>query len=170
MGCPLRPALLYGTGQGIPSFPLRRRPHFRAYNGDSAFPRVLAEIRLIIYKLLLLEHEDMILRIRTEVPYVYERRTQQTRRRSKFRYIADRMRSRRAESTYCLDRCPGYIYSAILGVNRQIHTEASHVLCSEHTFDFGTDIKSILPFYKTSRLPFSRPSSVHTLPSIYQRL
>ena len=111
------------------------------------FPEVAAEIRLIIYKLLLLEHEVMTLRIRTEDPSVYERRKQQTRRRSKFRYIANRMRSRSAESTYCLDRSPGYICSTnILDVNRQIHTEASDVLYSEHIFDFGTDIESILPF------------------------
>ena len=77
---------------------------------------------------------------------MYERRKQHARRRSKFRYIADRMRSRSAESTYCLDRSPGYICSPILGVNQQVHAEASHVLYSEHTFDFGTDIESILPF------------------------
>ena len=47
---------------------------------------------------------------------------------------------------YCLDRSPGSIYSAILSVNRQIHTEASHVLYSEHTFDFCADIECILPF------------------------
>lgn len=139
-------ALLYGTEQGIPSLSTQASPHVRAYNGHSAVLEVPAEIRLIIYKLLLLEHEDMTLRIRTEDPSVYERRKQQTRRRSKFRYIADRMRSRSAESTYCLDRSPGYICSTILGVNRQIHTEASHVLYSEHTFDFGTDIEGILPF------------------------
>ena len=111
------------------------------------FLEVPAEIRLMIYKLLLLEHDNMTLRIRTEDPSVYKWRKQQMRRRSKFRYIADRMRSRSAESTYyCLDRSPGYICSTILGVNRQIHTEASHVLYSEHTFDFGTDIESILPF------------------------
>ena len=128
-------ALLYGTEQGIPS--LRRRMS-EPTMATALFLEVPAEIRLIIYKLLLLEHEDMTLRIRTEDPSVYERRKQQTRRRSKFRYIADRMRSRSAESTYCLDRSPGYICSTILGVNRQIHTEASHVLYSEHTFDFGT--------------------------------
>ena len=110
------------------------------------FLKVPAEVRLMIYKFLLSDHEDMTLRIRTEDSSIYERRKRQTRRRSKFRYIADRMRSRSAESTYCLDRSPGSICSAILGVNRQIHTEASHVLYSEHTFDFGADIESILPF------------------------
>ena len=88
----------------------------------------------------------MTLRICTEDSSMYERRKRQMRRRSKFRYTADRMRSRSAESTYCLDRSPGSIYSAILGVNRQFHTEASHVLYSEHTFDFGVHIENILPF------------------------
>lgn len=107
---------------------------------------VPAEIRIIIYKLLLSDHKDKALRIRTEEPSIYERRKREIRRRSKFRYIVDRMRSRSAESTYCLDRSPGDIHSSILGVNQQIHAEASHILYSEHTFDFGTDIESILPF------------------------
>ncbi len=110
------------------------------------FLRVPAEIRLIVYKLLFSNHEDMTLRIRTEQLSVYERCKRETRQRSKYRYIADRMRSRSAESTYCLEEGPGYIRSSILGVNRQIHAESSHVLYSEHTFDFGTDIESIVPF------------------------
>ena len=56
------------------------------------------------------------------------------------------MRSRSAESTYFLDRNPGSIHSSILGVNQHIHAEASHVLYSQHIFDFGMDIESILPF------------------------
>lgn len=107
---------------------------------------VPAEIRLMIYKLLLSDHKDMAIHIRTEEPLMYERRKREIRRRSKFRYMADRMRCRSAESTYCLDRSPGDIYSSILGVNQQVHAEASHLLYSEHTFDFGTDIESIIPF------------------------
>lgn len=110
------------------------------------FLKVPAEIRLIIYKLLLSDHKDMTLRIRTEEPSTYERRKREMRRRSNFRYIADRMRSRSAEATYCLDRSPGNIHSSILGVSHQIHAEASQILYSEHTFGFGTDIESILPF------------------------
>lgn len=109
------------------------------------FLKVPAEIRLVIYKLLLSDHKDMTLRMRTEEPSMDGRRKRET-RRSKFRYIADRMHSRSAESTYCLDRSPGNIHCSVLGVNRQLHAEASHVLYSEHTFDFGTDIESILPF------------------------
>ena len=112
----------------------------------SPFLKVPAEIRLVIYRLLLSDHKDMLLHIRTEEPSTYERRKRQTRRRSKFRYIADRMRSRSGESTYCLDRNPGDIHTSILGVNQQIHDEASHVLYSEHTFEFGTHIECILPF------------------------
>lgn len=110
------------------------------------FLKVPAEIRLIIYKLLLSDHKDKTLCIRTEEPHLHERRRREIRQRSKFRYIADRMRSRSAESTYHHDRSPGEIYSSILGVNQQIHAEASYVLYSEHTFDFGMDIESILPF------------------------
>ena len=114
--------------------------------GTAPFLRVPAEIRFIIYKLLLSDHEDKTLRIRTEQPSIYEQRKRGTRRRSNFRYLADRMHSRSAESTYCLDEKPRCIQSSILSVNKQVHAEASHVLYSEHTFDFGTDIESILPF------------------------
>ena len=109
------------------------------------FLKVPGEIRLIIYKLLLSDHKDKTLCIRTES---VEQRRRQIRQRSRYRYIADRMRSRSAESTYHLDKSPGDIHSSILGVNQQIHAEASHVLYSEHTFDFGTDIESILPFLR----------------------
>ena len=108
--------------------------------------KVPAEIRIIIYRLLLSDHKDMFLHIRTEEPSTYEQRKRQTRRRSNFRYIADRMRSRSGESTYYLDGSPGDIHTSILGVNQQIHDEASHVLYSEHTFEFGTHIECILPF------------------------
>lgn len=108
------------------------------------FLRVPAEIRLNIYELLLSDRDDNVLRIRTEDALTYQRRKQENRRRSKFRYIQDRMRSRSGESTYCLKNSPGF-HTSILGVNHQIHREASHVLYS-HTFDFGMDIESILPF------------------------
>lgn len=67
------------------------------------FLKVPAEIRLNIYKLLLSDHMDMTLCICTEELSIYEQRKRNMRRRSKFRYIADRMRSRSAESTYCLE-------------------------------------------------------------------
>ncbi|MCJ1450447.1 hypothetical protein MMC28_000778 [Mycoblastus sanguinarius] len=121
-----------------------------ASSGNNAsFLRVPAEIRLNIYKLLLSDHNDKIVRIRTEDSLIYEGRKREQRRRCKFRYIADRLRSRTAESTYYLVKMPGVdtsIHPSILGANRQIHNEASHVLYSEHTFDFGQDIESIHPF------------------------
>jgi len=111
------------------------------------FIRAPAEIRLAIYELLLLDHDDKTLRIRTEDPSVYEKRKREQRERRKFRFIADRMRSRSAESTYCLKRTQSQeIHVAILGVNHQIHEEAAHVLYHEHVFDFDMDIESIVPF------------------------
>ena len=108
------------------------------------FLRLPAEVRLIIYELLLSNHNDQILRIRTEDAATYERRKQEHRQRSKFRYIEDRMRSRSSESTYCLVKSQG-LHPSILGVDRQVHREASHVLYS-CTFDFGMDIECIVPF------------------------
>ena len=110
------------------------------------FFKVPAEIRLIIYELLLSDPADKILRIRTEDAATYEKRKWEQRQRSNFRYIEDRMRSRSGESTYCLVKSPK-LYPSILCVNRQIYSEASHVLYS-HIFDFGMDIECILPFLK----------------------
>ncbi len=101
----------------------------------------------MIYKLLLSDHNNKTLRIRTEDPSVYAQRKGEERRRCKFRYISERMRNRSAESTYCLEKgTEKGLHTSILGVNHQIHEEAAHVLYSEHILDFGMDIESILPF------------------------
>ena len=111
------------------------------------FLRIPAEIRIAIYKLLLTNHHDKTLRLRTEDAALYEKRKREQRARRKFRCIEDRMRSRSIESTYFLNKSPSQnLHAAILGVNRQIHAEAAYVLYSEHVFDFGMDIESILPF------------------------
>ena len=134
------------------------------------FLRIPAEIRLSIYKLLLSDHEDKTLRIRTEVPSIYQSNKSLQRKRCRFRFMADRMRSRSAESTYYLARAPYQeTHAAILLVNRQVHSEASHVLYSEHLFDFGVDIESILPFLQdltpASRSSIRRMKMVkHSLP------
>lgn len=70
-------------------------------------------------------------------------------RRSAFRVIEDRLRSRSVETTYKyfamgLYRTP-LIETALLHVNRQIHDESGHVLYSGYTLDFGMDIECIRP-------------------------
>lgn len=111
------------------------------------FLRVPAEIRLAIYKLLLLDHDDKTLRIGTEAPLIYWKRKREQRKRCKFRFIVDRMHSRSDESTYCLKRATYQeTHAAILGVNHQIHEEAARVLYHEHIFDFDMDIECIVPF------------------------
>ena len=121
----------------------------------AALPHLLqvpAEIRLKIYKLLLSDHDDRTLSIRTEDPELYQRRIHNQRLRTNYHHISDRLRGRSTESSYHLRQNPG-IYPSILGVNQQIHAEASHVLYSEHTFDFDLDIESVIPFLQdlTSR-------------------
>ena len=109
--------------------------------------RVPIEIRLMIYRNLLSDRNDKTLFIRTEDPTIYVRRQKEERRRTKFRYISDRMRNRSSESTYYLERGgDADISASVLAVNHQIHEEAAYVLYSEHTFNFGIDIESILPF------------------------
>lgn len=116
-------------------------------NNISPFLRVPTEIRLAIYKLLLANHENKTLCIRTLDHTIYGIRKGSQRKRRKYRSIADRMRSGTSESTYCLEGTPFHeIHTAILTVNHQVHAEAAYVLYHEHLFDFCTDIESIVPF------------------------
>ncbi|MCJ1225963.1 hypothetical protein MMC12_002612 [Toensbergia leucococca] len=113
----------------------------------SPFLRCPAEIRLIIYELLLANHVDKTLCIRTERSSTQKLRQSKQQRRSKYRIMSDRFRARSIETSYCLVENPG-LFPSILGVNKQIHAEASHVLYSEHTFDFNTDVESVVPFFR----------------------
>ncbi|KAL8813638.1 MAG: hypothetical protein Q9200_000120 [Gallowayella weberi] len=86
--------------------------------------------------------------IRTESPALHKSRNAISgRRRSRFRVISDRVRSGSSETSYTAHRTSD-IDTAILGVCRQIHREACHVLYSEHTFDFDIDVESIVPFFR----------------------
>ncbi len=118
--------------------------------------QVPAEIRLIIYQLLLSNNDDKTLSIRTEDPVICELRKHEQRIRTKYHHISDRLRGRSTRSTYHLRENPG-IYPSILRVSRQMHAEASHVLYSEQKFDFGMDIESAVPFLR-DLTPRSRES------------
>ena len=113
---------------------------------DVPFFRIPAEVRLQIFGFLLTNHDLPILSIRTEEGLVWESRKYEMRRRTKYKYIASWKRARTMEAIYHLLQNPG-IDASILCTNRQIHTEASHVLYSRHTFDFGTHIESVVPFF-----------------------
>jgi len=99
----------------------------------------------MIYRHLLASHDDTMLFIRSEQPSVYGVYEHKQRRRSRYRVMSDRLRSRCSETTYYLEHNPG-IHPGILGVNRMIHNEASHVLYSSHRFDFDLDIEAVVPF------------------------
>ena len=132
---------------------------------DSPFLRIPTEVRLQIYGLLLTNHDLSVLSIRTEHASLWELRKKEQRRRTKYMHIADRFRARTMESTYHLLQNPG-IDASILCVNQRIHIEASHILYSQHTFEFGTDIESVVPFL--SDLTPTALSSVKRL-SLFKR-
>ena len=113
---------------------------------DVPFFRIPAEIRLQTYGLLLTNHNFPILSIRTERASIWKLRKYETRRSPKYKDIANWNRAGTMESTYHLIQNPG-IDASILCTNRQIHAEASHVLYSQHTFGFGADIDSVVPFF-----------------------
>ena len=118
--------------------------HFNTM-ASAHFMQIPAEIRLMIYKLLLVNEQERTLSIRTEDPTDCASPHLKQRRRSSYRIMADRFRARSIETTYHLPSDLA-IYPSILGVNRQIHTEASHVLYSEHIFDFDKDVEAVVPF------------------------
>lgn len=104
-----------------------------------------AEIRLRIYHYLLADHDRHTLAIGTEDASLCALRSPETCTRTRYRYMADRLRARVTESTYHL-LGNADIHPAILRVNRLIHTEAVPILYSQHIFDFGIDIESVVPF------------------------
>ena len=114
----------------------------------------------MIYKLLLVDHGTEVLSIRTEDSLIYDRQKHEGRCRSQYRIMSDRFRARSVETTYYLAVNPG-IFPSILGVNRMIHHEASHVLYSAHTFDFDLDIEAVIPFL--SDLTPSARSSINRI-------
>lgn len=52
------------------------------------------------------------------------------------------------------------IHPSILSVNRQLHAEAAHTLYSFYTFDFATDVESVVPFLQ-DLTPIARSSIKH---------
>ena len=114
-----------------------------------------AEVRLLIYEHLVVDRAYPVLDIRSEEPEEYARRKRNGSlwRRTPYFIKAKPHRLQSAQTTYMLQPGPK-IYAAVLGVNRQIHSEAAHLLYSSHIFDFATDVESAVPFFE-DRTPTS---------------
>lgn len=106
-----------------------------------------AEIRLQIYELLLVNQESDVIPIRTEEPAVFDGKRSLDRRRTTYRIMSGRFRACSFQTTYHL-AAKSSIYPSILGVNQQLHREASHVLYSSHVFDFGQNVECVIPFFR----------------------
>ncbi|MCJ1350545.1 MAG: hypothetical protein MMC33_000526 [Icmadophila ericetorum] len=121
----------------------------------ASFLRLPTEIRLIVYNYLLVDGYNYLTdsqaggkKKRILISTVnYTREKDGPLSRSTYRVIADRFRARSIESTYKVRNKPD-LHPAILRVNSQIHAEAASVLYSQHTFDFGSDIESMVPFFR----------------------
>ena len=111
----------------------------------ASFLSLPLEIRLEIYDLLLGCHAANNILIRTESPGEYGSKKIKDRKRTSYRIMSGRFRACSVETTYHLVGNPD-LHPSILGVNKQIHSEASLVLYSSHIFDFGIDVESIIPF------------------------
>jgi len=111
----------------------------------ASFVSLPCEIRLEVYRLLLACHDTNSLSIRTESPGAYVASKETKLRRTSYRIMSGRFRACSVETTYRLVGNPG-LYASILGVNRQIHSEASHILYSSYIFDFNIDVEGVIPF------------------------
>ena len=125
--------------------------HLQILQIAKTMPRVTllslpAEIRLDIYELLLVNHDNPTISIRTEEPAVFENKRSLNRRRTTYRIMSGRFRACSIKTSYHLIT-ESHIYPSILSVNKQIHSEASRVLYSSHIFDFGKNVESVIPFF-----------------------
>jgi hypothetical protein len=109
----------------------------------SPFMLLPGEIRLAIYHLLLDDKNNRIFEIRNEDPEVYQRRAAPS--RTSYRVLGRDLIRRSRPTTYHLVT-DSNINTSIMSVNRKIYEETSHLLYGCHTFSFGRDVESIVPF------------------------
>jgi hypothetical protein len=136
---------------------------------QSPFLRIPSEIRLIIHDLLFDDRGHKTIEIRNLAPDVY-RRTQHV-SRSKYRIISRDLVRCSAETTYVC-HTDIQMHTTIMGVNRKIHEETTHVLYGGHAFSFERDIEAAVPFFQDLTVktrPLIQEISVLKQGSVYSR-
>jgi len=106
--------------------------------------RIPSEIRLMIYELLFDDKGHKVLEIRNDSPELYKNR--KSHNRTEYRVLGTGLTRQSQAVTYRLTTNTD-IHTSIMGVNRKIHEETTHLLYSSHSFDFGRDIEAIVPFF-----------------------
>ncbi|TVY65540.1 hypothetical protein LSUE1_G007811 [Lachnellula suecica] len=111
---------------------------------QSPFMLMPSEIRLAVYHLLLNDKNHKTFEIRNEDPEVYQRHDAPT--RTSYRVLGrDLVRQSRPTTYHLITETD--LHTSIMGVNRKIYEETSHLLYGGHTFSFGRDIEAIVPFF-----------------------
>lgn len=110
----------------------------------SPFLRIPSEIRLMIYDLLFDDKHQKTLEIRNRSPDEYKRR--QKPYRTSYRVLGRDLVRQSNPTTYCLVS-EADIHVSIMGANRKIHEEATHLFYGSHCFSFDRDIEAIVPFF-----------------------
>lgn len=107
------------------------------------FMRIPSEIRLMIYHLLLDDKNNQVLEIRNECPDDFKKRSSIS--RTSYNVLGRDLIRQSRPTTYRLITDVD-MHTSIMGINRKIYEETSHVLYSGHSFSFNRDIEAIVPF------------------------
>lgn len=136
---------------------------------QSPFMRVPSEIRLMIYSLLFDDRNERTFEIRNQDPEVYKRRDPHA--RSQYRVLSRDLVRQSSATTYHLIT-DVELHVSIMGVNRKVYDETSHILYGNRAFSFGRDIEAIAPFFSDMRArtrPLIHEISLVKQGSVYAR-
>ncbi|CZT41902.1 uncharacterized protein RSE6_01712 [Rhynchosporium secalis] len=113
---------------------------------QSHFMRAPSEIRLMIYSLLFDDDDrnERTFEIRHQNPDLYKRRAPHV--RSHYRVLGRDLLRQSQTTTYQLVT-DVQLHVSIMGVNRKIHEETTHILYGNRSFSFGRDIEAVVPFF-----------------------
>jgi hypothetical protein len=131
--------------------------------------RVPSEIRLLIYDLLFDDRNQKTLEIRNRPPEEYKRRAKP--HRTTYRVLGRDLSRQSHPTTYCLIT-DADIHISIMGVNRKVHGETTHLFYGNHSFSFDRDVEAIVPFFSDLTVqtqPLIHEISLTKQGSVYSR-
>ena len=131
--------------------------------------RLPSEIRLMIYDLLFDDRKQKTLEIRHRTPEDYKRRA--TPYRTTYRVLSRSLSRQSYPTTYCL-ATEAEIHVSIMGVNRKVHEETTHLFYGSHSFSFDRDVEAVVPFFSdltAQTRPLIHEMSLTKQGSVYSR-
>jgi len=112
--------------------------------------RIPSEIRLMIYALLFDDNDHKTIEIRNRAPEDYKRRV--IPHRTSYRVLGKDLTRQSHPTTYYLSTDTN-IHVSIMGVNRKVHEETTHMFYGSHSFSFSRDVEAIVPFFSDLTKP-----------------